>query len=219
MTRNYQQKLKNIFNFIGLLFCLHLVIFCFKPSSQISFSIGNENEENRNQPNDKPNNQTCKHFDGEKFRRNVNQPSIFLIVPRGRLGNMMLGYSIILEFNGRLLIFILKVVCWKVSISLKRGQFHNSKPYTLHSLRKCETENIIYSRENYPKLLLPNCKLGITRKNRILTPSPSLKYKAIRDQYWGHVICIDQSESLFEREGITLHYISTSETLCTGDEK
>ena len=69
----------------------------------------------------------------------------------------MLYYAIKLEFNGRLLIFILKVVCWKVSILLKRGQFHNSKPYTLHSLRKCE---IIYSRENYPKLLLPNCKLG-----------------------------------------------------------
>ena len=103
MTRDYQQKLKNKFNFISLLFCLHLVIFCFKPSSQISFSIGNENEENRN-GTDKLNNKTCKHFDDKTFfRGNVKrQPSIFLIVPRGRLGNMMLGYSIILELQNRL---------------------------------------------------------------------------------------------------------------------
>ena len=97
-----QHRQKSKFNFVSLSY-LQLVIFCLlQHSYKISCSIGNENEENRNQPNDKPNNQTCKHFDGEKFRRNVNQPSIFLIVPRGRLGNMMLGYSIILELQNRL---------------------------------------------------------------------------------------------------------------------
>ena len=53
-----------------------------------------------NQP--QPNNKTCKQFDETAFRGNISKPSIYLIVPRGRLGNMMLGYSIILELQNRL---------------------------------------------------------------------------------------------------------------------
>ena len=53
-----------------------------------------------NQP--QPNNKTCKQFDETAFRGNIRKPSIYLIVPRGRLGNMMLGYSIILELQNRL---------------------------------------------------------------------------------------------------------------------
>jgi hypothetical protein len=86
------------FNFVTFFSYLQLAIFCLlQQSYQISL-IGNENEENQT----KLNNKTCKHFDETFFRGNVSEPSIFLIVPRGRLGNMMLGYSILLELQNRL---------------------------------------------------------------------------------------------------------------------
>ena len=75
---------------------LQLLIFCHN-TCRIS-CIDNETEEKRNQLNNK----TCKHFDETFFHGNVSKPSIYLIVPRGRLGNMMLGYSIILELQNRL---------------------------------------------------------------------------------------------------------------------
>ena len=90
------------FNFVTFSAYLQLAIFCLlQQSYQISL-IGNENEENQNQTNDQLNTKTCKHFDETFFRGNVSKPSIFLIVPRGRLGNMMLGYSILLELQNRL---------------------------------------------------------------------------------------------------------------------
>ena len=101
--------MKTKFNCATFLYLL-FTIFCFhKPYSlQISL-IGNENNEveYRNHQTEaeqrgEVNNKTCKHFDETFFRGNVSQPSIFLIVPRGRLGNMMLGYSIILELQNRL---------------------------------------------------------------------------------------------------------------------
>merc|ERR1712018_441833 len=90
------------FNFVTFFAYFQLAIFCLlQQSYQISL-IGNENEENQNQTNDQLNTKTCKHFDETFFRGNVSKPSIFLIVPRGRLGNMMLGYSILLELQNRL---------------------------------------------------------------------------------------------------------------------
>ena len=96
MPKIFQQRLKTKLNFTTLSY-FQLLIFCLN-TYRIS-SIGNENEEKQNQ---QLNNKTCKHFDETAFRGNVSKPSIYLIVPRGRLGNMMLGYSIILELQNRL---------------------------------------------------------------------------------------------------------------------
>ena len=89
-------------------FYISFAIFCLRQPFSLQISlIGNENNEIEDQnqktaSKSEVNNKTCKHFDETLFRRNVSQPSIFLIVPRGRLGNMMLGYSIILELQNRL---------------------------------------------------------------------------------------------------------------------
>lgn len=88
---------------------LSFTIFCLHQPCSLQISlIGNENNEVEYQNHQteanrrEVNNKTCKHVDETFFRGNVSQPSIFLIVPRGRLGNMMLGYSIILELQNRL---------------------------------------------------------------------------------------------------------------------
>ena len=62
--------------------------------------ISNKNKEMKNQSH--PNSKTCKQFNETTFFGNISKPSIYLILPRGRLGNMMLGYSIILELQNRL---------------------------------------------------------------------------------------------------------------------
>ena len=90
-----EQKQKYKFNFMTLSY-FQLLIFCLNVYHIAS--IDNENEKNQKLLNNK----TCKHFDESDFRGNVSKPSIYLIVPRGRLGNMMLGYSIILELQNRL---------------------------------------------------------------------------------------------------------------------
>ena len=99
--------MKSKFNSVTF-FYISFAIFCLHQPFSLQISlIGNENnvvEDQNHQTTNKTeeNDKTCKHFDETLFRRNVSQPSIFLIVPRGRLGNMMLGYSIILELQNRL---------------------------------------------------------------------------------------------------------------------
>ena len=99
--------MKSKFNSVTF-FYISFAIFCLHQPFSLQISlIGNENnvvEDQNHQTTNKTeeNDKTCKHFDETFFRGNVSQPSIFLIVPRGRLGNMMLGYSIILELQNRL---------------------------------------------------------------------------------------------------------------------
>ena len=90
------QQLKKTKFSLKRLSYLQLIIFC-----QNTYSISSVDNENAEQQ-DLVNNKTCKHFDENGFLGNVSKPSIYFIVPRGRLGNMLLGYSIILELQNRL---------------------------------------------------------------------------------------------------------------------
>ena len=95
MMATGQQEKKHKF-ILKRLSYLQLLIFCH--NTYRTSSVDNENAEQQALLNNK----TCKHFDENVFLGNVSKPSIYFIVPRGRLGNMMLGYSIILELQNRL---------------------------------------------------------------------------------------------------------------------
>ena len=41
----------------------------------------------------------CVDFDADKYFKDPSRPSIFYLVPSGRLGNQMLGYAIALHFQ------------------------------------------------------------------------------------------------------------------------